>query len=44
MPIRVPEIVERAWRDAPSGREAVCVNEALRALRDLLQARLPVKT
>ena len=37
MPIPVPEIVERAWRDAPPGREAACQNEILREFRRLLQ-------
>jgi hypothetical protein len=40
-PIPVPESVERAWRDAPPGREAACQNEILRELRRLLQPRLP---
>src|SRR6266568_1873789 len=40
-PIPAPEIVERAWRDAPPGREAACQNEILRELRRLLQPRVP---
>jgi hypothetical protein len=31
MPIPVPAVIEQAWRDAPSGREAAAVNELLRA-------------
>jgi len=41
MPIPVPEIVERAWRDAPPGREAAFQNETLRELQRLLQPRVP---
>src|SRR5262245_30755275 len=37
MPIPIPEIAERAWRDAPPGREAACQNETLHKLRRLLQ-------
>ena len=37
--IPVPEIIERAWRDAPPGREATAVNELLRSLRELLIPR-----
>jgi hypothetical protein len=37
MPISVPQIVERAWRDVRPGRKAACQNEILRELRRLLQ-------
>jgi hypothetical protein len=36
MPIPLPEIVERAWRDAPPWREAACQNKILRELQRLL--------
>jgi hypothetical protein len=33
------ELIERIWQQAPPGREAACVNELLRAMRELLTPR-----